>query len=109
MYKKTNTERIIRAVVLIDPNCDVSEIWNKENDEESEHQYLDKSQVVINEPILRQAYRALEEAKSVGLSGADLEKKLGIGKLTVRAVTKRLTKLKQVQYYIQDSGRQRVP
>lgn len=82
---------------------------SKENDEEAEQQFLDKSQACIKEPLIRQAYRLLEESKSVGLSGLDLEKKLGIGKLTVRSIAKRLTKLKAVQYYIQDSGRQRVP
>lgn len=80
----------------------------KDIDEIDELCYLNKNEVVINESILRQAYRTIEESKSEGLTGVDLLDKLGITKLTLRTIVKKLTKLKLIEYYMKDCGRHSV-
>lgn len=109
-FKKKNTEKTLRVVVIKDPNMDIFKIWNKDGEQDVEDEsesFLDIKNQYFDVEILRQTYNVIEKSKGVGLSQAEVGRILGLTKLNSRAVCKNLVKLGYITTYIKDEGRQR--
>lgn len=109
-FKKRNTEKTLRVVILKDPNLDIFSIWNKDGDQDLEDEsetFLDIQNQYFDVEILRQAYNVIEAGKGVGLSQSEVGRILGLTKLNARAVCRNLVKLGYITTYIKDEGRQR--
>ncbi|XP_046395465.1 general transcription factor 3C polypeptide 1 isoform X2 [Ischnura elegans] len=109
--KAFDRERQVRVVQLINPDVDVEEVWSKEEGEEEEDLYsgqLDQSKILIDRPLLCQAYDFFEKAGSKGLSKVELGNLMGLSKLDSRTICRNLVKCGFVALYMHDVGRQRV-
>ncbi|XP_015124460.1 general transcription factor 3C polypeptide 1 [Diachasma alloeum] len=101
-------EKRIKAIQLLDPNIDLTELWNKEDLEEEEVYDLDISKQKVNEPLLKQANLYVESSSHEGLSQTELGKSMGVTKLQSRTIFRNLAKMHVVGIYMNDMGRQRI-
>ncbi|XP_063986134.1 general transcription factor 3C polypeptide 1 [Diachasmimorpha longicaudata] len=106
--KSSNVEKKIKAIQLLDPNIDLTELWNKEDLEEEEVYDLDISKQKVNEPLLKQANQYVERSSHEGLSHTELGKSMGVSKLQSRTIFRNLAKMQVVGIYMNDMGRQRI-
>ncbi|KAJ4449055.1 hypothetical protein ANN_00450, partial [Periplaneta americana] len=111
-HKANDKEKKIRVVQLINPDMDVREIWAKDDEIEEEDDatsgLLDTSKILLDRPILNQAFSIVENSGPEGLSQMELSDKMGVSKLQARTLCRNLIKKGAVSTFMNDVGRQRV-
>ncbi|PSN39178.1 hypothetical protein C0J52_14051 [Blattella germanica] len=111
-HKGNDKEKRIRAVQLINPDMDVREIWTKDDDLEEDDEaptgVSDQKDLLLDRPILSQAYVVIEHAGPEGLSQMQLSAKMGVSKLQSRTLCRNLLRKGAVVTFMNDVGRQRV-
>jgi hypothetical protein len=69
---------------------------------------LDTSELLLDRPILTQAFNIVESAGPEGVSQMELSIKMGVSKLQARTLCRNLLKKGVLSTFMNDVGRQRV-
>jgi predicted transcriptional regulator len=69
---------------------------------------MNTSELLLDRPILMQAFNVVENAGPEGLSQMELSIKMGVSKLQARTLCRNLQKKGVVSTFMNDVGRQRV-
>ncbi|PNF33520.1 hypothetical protein B7P43_G17638, partial [Cryptotermes secundus] len=110
--KGSDREKRIRAIQLINPDMDVREIWAKDDEVEEEDDtstgVMNTSELLLDRPILSQAFNVVENAGPEGVSQMELSIKMGVSRLQARTLCRNLMKKGVLSTFMNDVGRQRV-
>lgn len=106
---RNGEERSVHALSLRNPDINVNEIWKiiDEDDVEEREIFLDRTQEVIEIPLLVQVYDFIRSSKAEGVSEPDIGRHFGLGRLERRALVKAI-KRTDVEQYVTNVGRQKI-
>jgi DNA-binding Lrp family transcriptional regulator len=69
---------------------------------------MNASELLLDRPILMQAFNVVEDAGPEGISQVELSIKMGVSKLQARTLCRNLLKKGVLSTFMNDVGRQRV-
>lgn len=106
---KKDGERSLHVLQLRNPNMDLNELWpaGDEDEHESTEGTWSETREVIEVPILTQIYQMIKESKEIGVSELEFGRAFALGRLSRRAMLKKIKKLANVEFYVSSEGRQK--
>ncbi|KAF5305074.1 hypothetical protein FQA39_LY09336 [Lamprigera yunnana] len=105
---RSNKEKVLRTMELIDPNVNVSGMWYEDEPKDESSDDETSQELMFKVPILHQVYDFIRQAGQEGRSLKEIQSNKGLDFYSIRAAVNQLLNQKLISGVKIDMGRQRM-